>query len=208
MKFNLLFSFALFLGAIAPAYSGDILKCLGEEEKKYHVSKKSGPRYDLNQKLIAEVIQIPQVKVKDHFFKQICQTKFNIPSLKLLELSLIEGKNIFIPPQTSNVAQASVNESMIDGYIETSKEIFLEFIASIQVLSPTPNCLKEEIPQLDKFFVEVKHLQDEMDLKDLLKKKDIKIFKELKNYPQAFEKCLERKSKKDKSESTEAPKKS
>lgn len=208
MKFNLLFSFALILGTLAPAYAGDILKCLGEEEKKYHVSKKSGPKYELNQKLIAEIIQIPQVRVKDEAFKQICQTKFNTPSLKLLELSLIEGKNIFIAPQTSNVAQASVNESMIDGYIETSKEIFLEFIASIQVLSPTPTCLKEEIPELDKFFIEVKHLQEEMDLKDLLRKKDVKIFKHLKNYPQAFEKCLERKSKKDKLESTAAPKKS
>jgi len=198
----------LALGVMSPVYADDILKCLGEEEKRIHVSKKSGPQYELNQKLISEILQIPNVRIHNEYFKKICGSKFVNPSLKLLELSLINGKSIFKEFKTTNEAQNSMTSSMMDGYVEATKEIFLEFIASIQTLSPTPSCLKEEIPSLDKFLTEVKYLQEDIDLKILLNKKDIKLFKELKSYPQAFERCRLLKSKKDKSESTEAAKKS
>ena len=37
----------------------ELLKCLGAEEKAFHLKKDTGPSYDLNQRLIAEIIQIP-----------------------------------------------------------------------------------------------------------------------------------------------------
>ena len=100
-----------------------------------------------------------------------------------------------------------MTEGMIEDYVEATREILLSFIAQIQSISPTPNCLKEEIPELDQFFNEIKYLQEDIDTKKIFEGKDQKIFEKLKNYPQAFEKCRARLKKKLKSESKAAPKK-
>ena len=97
---------------------------------------------------------------------------------------------------------------MIDDYIEATREILLNFISAIQMQSPTPTCLKEEIPKLDAFFTDIKYLQEDVDMSDIFKGKDQKIFEKLKNYPLAFEKCRARLKKKAKPSSTDAAKKS
>lgn len=185
-----------------------ILKCLGEEEKRFHLKKETGPVYDLNQRLIAEIIQIPRVEVTPEDLRTICSTGQFSESWKLLELSIKEGKNLFVIPKDVQGMQRSITEGMIDDYVDATRETLLTFIAQIQAASPTPNCLKEEIPQLENFFTEIKYLQEDVDLKTLFKGKDQKIFEKLKGYPQAFEKCRGRIKKKPKSESTDALKKS
>ena len=185
----------------------EILKCLGEEEKRFHLKKETGPIYDLNQRLIAEIIQVPKAElVKEHFLT-ICSGENFSESWKLLELSIKLGKNIFIIPSNVTGIQRSMTEGMIEDYVEATREILLSFIAQIQSISPTPNCLKEEIPELDQFFNEIKYLQEYIDTKKIFEVKDQKIFEKLKHYPQAFEKCRSRLKKKLKSESKAAPKK-
>jgi hypothetical protein len=185
----------------------EILKCLGEEEKRFHLKKETGPIYDLNQRLIAEIIQVPKVElVKEHFLT-ICSGENFSESWKLLELSIKLGKNIFIIPSNVTGIQRSMTEGMIEDYVEATREILLGTIAQIQSISPTPNCLKEEIPELDQFFNEIKYLQEDIDTKKIFEGKDQKIFEKLKNYPLAFEKCRARLKKKLKSESKAAPKK-
>ncbi len=78
---------------------------------------------------------------------------------------------------------------MVDDYVKSSKDILLTFISQIQTLSPTPDCLNKEIPELKNFHIEIKYLQEDVDIKTLFKNKDLKIFSQLKNYPLAFEKC-------------------
>lgn len=185
-----------------------ILKCLGEEEKRFHLKKETGPVYDLNQRLIAEIVQIPRVEVAPDDLRTICSSGQFSESWKLLELSIKEGKNLFVLPKDVSAMQKSIAVSMIDDYVDATREILLSFIAQIQAASPTPNCLKEEIPQLENFFTEIKYLQEDLDLKTLFKGKDQKIFEKLKAYPQAFDKCRGRIKKKPKSESTDAPKNS
>ncbi len=101
-----------------------------------------------------------------------------------------------------------MTKGMIDDYMEGTREILLNFINQIQMLSPTPTCLKEEIPELNNFFIEIKYLQEDVDLKQIFEGKDEKIFEKLKNYPLAFEKCRADLKKKAKSKSTAAPRKS
>lgn len=208
MKIRHFFHLALSFLLISPAFAGDILKCLGEQEKKIHLSKRAGPEYNLNQKLIAEMVQLQDAQLTPKAYSQVCQSKFVKPAQKLLELTLLEGKSIFVLKSSNNPTINSMNQGLLNDYIETSKELFLEYIASIQMLSPTPTCLAEEIKPLSDFFIEIKHLQEEVDLAELLKKKDAKIFKLLKDYPKAFERCQLRNKKNAKSGSTEAPKKS
>jgi len=189
------------------ARDGQILKCLGEEEKRFHLRKETGPVYDLNQRLIAEMIQIPKLEIDPDQYLEICAAQRFSESWKLLELSIKVGKEMFIIPDSVQGMQKEMAKGMIDDYVEATREILLTFISQIQTISPTPNCLKEEIPQLANFFNEIKYLQEDIDLKVIFRGRDKTIFEKLKNYPLAFEKCRARLKKKPKSESTPAAKK-
>lgn len=185
---------------------GDILKCLGVEEKRFHLKKDTGPIYELNQRLISEMIQIPSIQLRPQDYRTICVGKDFSESWNLLVLSIEQGESIFITPAEVQGMQKQIRQGMIEDYIEATREILLTFIAQIQTLSPTPNCLKEEIPQLDNFFTEIKYLQSDVDLKRIFKGKDKKIMNQLKYYPSAFDKCRARLKKKVKSESTKPEK--
>lgn len=187
----------LSLFAVLPAFAQkELLKCLGEEEKRFHLQKSTGPVYDLNQKLIGEMVQIPNAIVKPQYLKTICAPKEFSESWKLLEFSILHGKKIFTIPSSITGMQREVAQGMIEDYIEATREILIGFINAIQAEAPSATCLKEEIPQLDQFFNEIKHLQEDVDLAQVFVKKDQKIFNRLKDYPQSFKRCRERLKKK------------
>ncbi len=184
-----------------------LLTCLGAEERRLHQEKSSGPFYELNQRMTAEMVQIPDVTVTPEAYGMICHSKTHSESLKLLELSLRKGGSLFIIPKKITGLQRSITQGMINDYVEISKEIFLSFISQIQTLSPTPQCLHEEIPALGQFFFEIKHLQVDVDMQKIMAGKDGKIFDEMKDYAPAFERCRERLKKKTKPSSTAVDKK-
>ncbi len=196
------------LSATLWARDGQILKCLGEEEKRFHLKKETGPVYDLNQRLIAEMIQIPRIELDPDDYLAICAGQKFSESWKLLEHSIKRGKEMFLIPDDVIGMQREMTKGMIDDYVEATREILLTFISQIQTISPTPTCLKEEVPELDKFFTEIKYLQEDVDMKVIFKGRDKTIFEKLRNYPLAFEKCRARLKKKPKSSSTPRAKKS
>jgi hypothetical protein len=104
--------------------------------------------------------------------------------------------------------QREMTIGMIEDYVDITKEILLNFISQIQAKAPSASCLKEEIPELDSFFTEIKYLQEDVDMQTLFQGKDLKIFEKLKNYPLAFEKCRARLKKKVSPSSKPARKKS
>jgi hypothetical protein len=138
----------------------------------------------------------------------ICSGEKFSESWKLLELSMKKHKALFVIPKSITGIQRSMTEGMIDDYLEATRDILIVFISQIQAQSPTPQCLKEQIPELDQFFTEIKYLQEDVDMKMIFQGKDQRIFDKLKNYPLAFEKCRARLKKKLKSGSSEAVKKS
>lgn len=172
-----------------------------------HLKKDTGPVYELNQRLISEMVQIPRIEIRTEDYLAICTGKKFSESWKLLEFSIKRGKELFILPASITGMQRSMAEGMVEDYVEATREILLNFIGQIQMQSPTPTCLKEEIPELDKFFTEIKYLQEDVDLKQVFEGQDQKIFEKLKNYPLAFEKCRAALKKKAKSKSTTRPKK-
>lgn len=183
-----------------------LLTCLGGEEKRLHAVKDTGPLYDLNQKMISEMTQIPEVTLTPEAYKSVCQSKRFSESWKLLELSLRQGKKMFVIPKAVTGLQRSITEGMIDDYVEVSKDILLGFISQIQTISPTPDCLLLEIPELDKFFTRIKYLQEDVDIQKLMEPMEERIFDRLKDYRPAFQRCRERAKKKAKSASTAPPK--
>lgn len=195
----------ILLSTSAGAESPKLLKCLGAEEKQLHLKKITGPTYELNQRLIAEMVQIPDAIIDENDFRAICAAKGS-ESWKLLQLSITKGKNLFTIPDSVTGMQRQIAQGMVDEYVEATNEILLNFITQIQSIAPTPHCLEEEIPPLRNFFFELKHLQVEVDTKKIFEGKDLKIFNQLKDYPRLFQRCLSRLKKKPKSESTSAPK--
>lgn len=194
---------ALFILLASEARAANaLLMCLGGEEKRLHQVKDTGPLYDLNQKMTAEMIQIPDVTLTPEDYRSVCQSKRFSESWKLLELSLRKGKRMFTVPAAVTGLQRSITEGMIDDYIEVSKEILLGFISQIQTISPTPDCLLTEIPELDKFFTRIKYLQEDVDIQKIMEPLEEKIFDKLKDYKPAFQRCRERAKKKAKSAST------
>ncbi len=183
-----------------------LIRCLGAEEKRFHLKKETGPIFDLNQRLINEMLQIPRIEISPKTYTKICLGKGS-ESLKLLEHSLLVGKKIFTIPGDVTGMQKDMTTGMIDDYIEATKDILLSLISQIQTISPTPHCLEEEIPHLAKFFNDVKYLQEDVDMKLLFKKHENKIFKSIENYPKAFQACRERLKKKLNSASTPEAKK-
>jgi len=196
------------LCAFAVKDERQLLKCLGQEEKKFHQKKQLGPLYDLNQRLISEMIQIPHAEINAAYFSEICGSNSPSPALKLLELSIRQGPDVFAVPAEVTGSQRSMAQGMIDDYVESTKEIFLNFMTQIQTLAPTAACLKEEIPEIDAFFTDIKYLQEDVDMKAIFKGRDTKIFLKLLGYQEAFKKCQARIKKKPKSASKESPKKS
>lgn len=202
MKYLLLLAFFLQTSTLFAA--GDILKCLGTEEKRFHLNKRQGPVYELNQKLISEIIQIPGVTLKPEVLKDVCKPGQFSESWKLLEYTLRKGKSIFAFRKTANAELAA---GMADDYIEASREILIGFITSIQAEAPSADCLKQEIPKLDEFFYKIKALQEDVDMKQIFENYDVKIFEELKSYPKAFQNCQRRLKKKTSSGVVSDPKK-
>jgi hypothetical protein len=185
-----------------------LLKCLGDEEKKFHLKKETGPLYDLNQRMISEMIQIPKAELALEHFNDICSKTSFSPAWKLLEHSISKGKEIFEVPEGVTGTQKEVAQGMIDDYLEITSEIFLNFMTQVQAAAPSSTCLKEEIPELDAFFTDIKYLQEDVDIKKIFAGRDIKIFEKLKDFPLAFQRCRERLKKKLKSASKPAAKKS
>ncbi|MFL5785133.1 MAG: hypothetical protein ACJ76H_11010 [Bacteriovoracaceae bacterium] len=202
---KLLLTLVLFLAWEARAANA-LLMCLGTEEKRLHQQKNTGPFYDLNQRMTAEMIQIPDVTITKDEFKTVCQTRRFSESWKLLEFSLRKGKAMFIIPESITGLQRSITEGMIEDYVDASKEILLGFLSQIQMQAPTPDCLMKEVPELHKFYTEIKYLQEDVDMKKIMAGKDEKIFEKLKDWPKALQRCRANLKKKTKSASTAEPK--
>lgn len=204
----LVITILILLPALVGAKENKLLKCLGSEEKSFHLKKNTGPLYDLNQRLIAEMIQIPNAQVNEETYIEVCVRNTESFGLKLLQISINQGKDIFSISSDIEGMQKQITVGMIEDYAETTKEIFLSFLAQIQTAAPSPTCLSEEIPDLDNFLSDIKHLQEDVDIKKIFRGRDKGIFERLKTYPKMFERCRSRLKKNAKPSSTPADKKS
>lgn len=186
------FIYILLLLFSLPTWSSSqgILRCLGLEEARFHKNKETGPLFNLNQKLISELVQIPGLRINQVDYRRICGQ--GNESLNLLEQILIQGKSLFI--NTQEGMRRSITQGMIDDFVIGSKEIFLNFVSQIQMISPSADCLNKHIPALPKLLEEIKYLEDEVDIQKIFGKKDLAIFRRLQDYPVYFKACEKSKS--------------
>lgn len=170
-------------------YAFLLTKCLGQEEELIHKEKEKGPIYQLNQLMLNVFLNLPQVKLKDKFYKPICtQVKIGV-SIEILEIIFKNFENAF--------AFAGPNDSIPihsrdkEDFIRRLPELFNHYLTVIKVQSPTHDCLEQNIPELKKFYTDLQYLEESLNFKTLAQRDNqlIKIIEQLKNKDKFFESC-------------------
>ena len=170
--------------------------CLGAQEKRFHQTKAAGAFYDLNQRLIGELIQTSGVEGRPALLKQVCRNNEK-SSLHLLEAMLLDPKGWYVLKQNSGT-MGELTKELVRELNQTAPELLLNFLAGLQMQSPTPECLEKNIPGISKLNDEVKWLQEEVDLEKITNKRTrlAKIFAGIQKVDSYFEACAKEKSKK------------
>jgi hypothetical protein len=174
-----------------PKTGPTLLKCLGEEEKRYHEKKRSGPKVELNKRLIEELVQLGGIEAKPEILQAICGAK-RATSLRFLERLLEKPKSWYVLKPDSAL-DASVTAAMVDEFNATGLELLTQYIAQLQIKSPTPKCLETKIPEIATLHQKIKWIQEEQteDLKIVRKKALEKLFKKMKGYRKLFKECAD-----------------
>lgn len=190
---KLLLPIIFILGATTSVWArkpSRLMSCLGAEEKLLHKHKDTGPVYDLNQRLIGELIQINQIEASKRLRKKLCGPGSS-PSIDLLEEMVLNPKGWYQLPGNSKGLEANIAQELVLDFNTLVPEIFLNYLAQLQGLAPSPECLNRYVPGLKELNEQVKWLQEEEDLTVLTAQKSrmSKIFKSIKNIDKVFEKC-------------------
>lgn len=165
-------------------------RCLGQEEKNWHASQRQGAIYALNQRFIAEVVQLSNIEVKPSYLTQICAPQ-TYSSLVFLEIIMLHPKDWYHIKDLKSDIQQNIAESLVKDVNEHGTEIFIDLIMGLQSEAPTPHCMEKKIKGLKKFYREIKYLQEEIDLKKIVHnpKRLRFFFSRIKDYKKIFKEC-------------------
>jgi hypothetical protein len=170
-----------------------LLKCLGDEELRLHKAKSTGPAYFINQALVNELIGANNINLRPNYLNQICNSTAFSPSVTLLRLLILEGQKIFILSvgENEDPKQKSFEFSAITRLISNGPKLFFSFLAQLQANTDRPNCLRQQIPEIDYFLGRFKYLETELSSAKLLKEKIkiVKIFNALKDFDAIRRRC-------------------
>ncbi len=183
----------LLVPVLSHASVGPFLQCLGKEESFLHKSYITGPIYKLNQKFISKFVSISDIKIDENFRKKACaNVSRKSPSVMLLREMINKRSGLFIYKNTQNPELA---KNSIEAIYDELPEIFISFLADIQVMLETPKCLIKKIPEIEYFEMRFKYLQTDLKAEELFndKKKLDKIFNGLNKLPDLINQCKKKK---------------
>ncbi|ATH08359.1 hypothetical protein BIY24_10485 [Halobacteriovorax marinus] len=194
-----LFILVLSLGVQGKERNKDLLYCLGQEELSLHSTKRTGPHYFLNQHFINEAASAGEFRLKDKFYREICEIREFPPSIGLLRGILLYEEDIFKQVSHEDQNIAALYKSGYQAFITETPQIFFQFLALIQTQTKYPHCLRENIPKLYEFTRKFQYLREDLDLKELIKdKKSIEgIFTKLKYLNAIYDECDKKQKKLD-----------
>lgn len=183
--------------ATPKAPASQLLKCLGMQEKVFHQKKLSGALYELNQRMIAELVQLSGIDGNSSIVDQVCRSQRE-GALYLLEAILLDANNWYIIRAQSSSLGTSLSQELVKELNLSGPELLLNFLGLLQMESPTLDCLEKNIPGVGQLYLEVKWLQEEIDIHKIAGKKSrlAKIFAGIHRSGNYFEACAKEKSKK------------
>lgn len=170
-----------------------LVKCLGREEHKIHRKKVSGALYELNQRMISELVMFNKINISPEMKKEICASSKPTPSVRLLEYLVAHQDKVFDLTGKINEAEKELYKSSIQEFTDIIPDLFFLYITHLQAATPRPSCLEEHIPELKSLLSDVKNLEGDIPIKDLLKQKNRgdKILRQLRNFQQINDACEE-----------------
>lgn len=139
-----------------------LLHCLGAEEKFYHAKKRLGALYDLNQRMIGEILQVPGLEGAADVLRDACKPG-EATSLVVLEAILLHPNEWYAVAQGHQLGEVSIMTELLKEIIIGAPEMFLTFLGQLQSEAPTPDCLEKQIPGLKELYSDVKWLQEDVD---------------------------------------------
>ena len=169
-----------------------LLFALGQEEKILHVNKRQGPRFELNQRLISELVQIPNLEASPELISKLDhRSSTTTPSLVILEAILTTPNSWYIFTKDGAQVQQSIAQELMKEFMELGPEVFLNYLQGLQTEAPTPDCLVKHVKGLQKLQTKIKWLEDENGLHSLLKNPKAlkKLFDRINPIGPVYEKC-------------------
>ncbi|WP_127717352.1 hypothetical protein [Halobacteriovorax sp. HLS] len=192
MKAILLFILTLHcVSTLANSPRRDLLFCLGQEEQKLHVNKRTGPQYFLNQYFINEAASTGIFKLKNSYYEEICERREFPPSVGLMKNILINEKKIFEKVKMGSAHLEALYDSGLDTLVENAPHIFFQFLSIVQSHTRYAHCFKENIPELHSLMNSYQYLEEDTEPGQLIQnKKSIRIiFDKLKHLDAIYERC-------------------
>ena len=136
-----------------------IVRCLAQEEAKFHQKKYTGPMYKLNQQLVNMLAIETQLIFKRDFTEKVCLA--DSKALTLHSHLLLDYSEIFITPRNKNDWEINLFAKQVDLLISKNYELFLYLVSLVQMEISSPHCLSKLVPNYETY------LEKEMYLKDL-----------------------------------------
>ncbi|MCF8059503.1 MAG: hypothetical protein K9K67_09415, partial [Bacteriovoracaceae bacterium] len=164
----------------------------GQEELKIHRSKSTGPAYYLNQVFINELATIYGLTLKPKVLADVCQKGLFSPSVNLLRILLLDGRDAFEIPKEANLGGAAgLATSSLESFIEEAPHLFFNYLSKLQAMAPNAPCLEKEIPEIAYFMERYKWLEDMVGTRKLItdKEKINAIFRKLLRFDDIIKNC-------------------
>lgn len=136
-----------------------LVKCLAIEEQNFHDQKLTGPMYKLNQDLINLLAIENKLEFTDHITKLVCNS--STQAFTFLRNLLLGKNDLFVEPKKGIPDwEVTFFAQQVEQLISSNYELFLNFVAAVQVEIKSPYCLKKLVPGYSDYLVREKYLKD------------------------------------------------
>ncbi len=172
-----------------------LIHCLAQEELIIHEQKFGGALYRLNQTLINELVSWNDIHLKPRYVRNVCSSGDFSPSVKLLEIILIRGEEVFdIDFDETTLADDGLRGYQIQevrSFVERLPHIFFQYMGDLQLLARNPRCFQSHLPELKYFYERFQYLETHLNSESLIEEKGKlrSIFFKLKQIDSIIEDC-------------------
>ncbi|MDH4467392.1 MAG: hypothetical protein QE271_04985 [Bacteriovoracaceae bacterium] len=170
-----------------------VTRCLGNEERFYHLNKISGPHYQLNQILINEFADLTGVTFRPEILKKLCVAPYDKKISRNLwdALFRLNDHGILEVDPKSDTAKKLKKD-----FISKLPALFDQYILILGNTAPRANCMLDLIPELKEIQEERKYLGDKVPFFDQARKNGVltRALDKLQKIPKLWKDCPEPKS--------------
>jgi hypothetical protein len=151
-----------------------LVKCLGKEEAKIHKNKLGGAVYELNQRLISELIMFNKIEVVPNVINDVCKFEGKVyPSVKLLEHLINKQEQVFAIPRKLPAVDKEILQATVTEFLDLLPEIFYMYIAHVQAASARHACLEDHVPALKELNRNIKALEQDIPARQLMSRNQV-----------------------------------